>query len=284
MIELYERSNFRCDCGNSRFNSKCSLNPDKDEDNNNVYNHNFFGYFCRCNKEYSSEDMIECISCHEWFHFNHLIPPNSTENVQDQNLICLECAKKHSKIFAPYIIQDNLTHIENLPMKKIKSEHSEIPLRFCPFKSSQVTQTISLENDLLLDNEVLKNFCQCLDCKSLYKSQKIDHIFIYTDEKNQFHEELNNYSSDVEDSNIEESKSSSNLNDLFDNRIKELPIPAQFKIYESYGQMKETFKRFLSSFLESDKVISVNDVQQFLKEMKECPNKANNPSKTSSIE
>ncbi|XP_076833963.1 putative E3 ubiquitin-protein ligase UBR7 isoform X2 [Brachyhypopomus gauderio] len=80
VYELYTKRNFRCDCGNSKFGSfKCTLNPEKDAQNiKNLYNHNYFGRYCSCDRPYPDDDdqvgeeMIQCIVCEDWYHSKHL--------------------------------------------------------------------------------------------------------------------------------------------------------------------------------------------------------------------
>ncbi|XP_043929626.1 putative E3 ubiquitin-protein ligase UBR7 [Protopterus annectens] len=54
LFELYTKRNFRCDCGNSKFNGlECKLFKEKEEVNaTNKYNHNFFGLYCTCERPY----------------------------------------------------------------------------------------------------------------------------------------------------------------------------------------------------------------------------------------
>ncbi|TSM77361.1 Protein mlo2 [Bagarius yarrelli] len=58
IYELYTKRNFRCDCGNKKFGTfKCKLIPDKEEQNiKNLYNHNFFGRYCSCDRPYPDVD------------------------------------------------------------------------------------------------------------------------------------------------------------------------------------------------------------------------------------
>ena len=84
VIELWNKRNFRCDCGNKKFKSskqnQCLLSCKKDEINDkNNYNHNFIGKYCYCNREYSvsQHTMHQCLNCQDWFHqtciiLNHL--------------------------------------------------------------------------------------------------------------------------------------------------------------------------------------------------------------------
>lgn len=97
LIELYTKRNFRCDCGNPKFNSKCQFTPDKtDVNEDNKYNQNFSGQYCVCSRPYpdpdatEDDDMIQCIVCEDWFHTQHLeatVPPNN----QYSEMICKSC-------------------------------------------------------------------------------------------------------------------------------------------------------------------------------------------------
>ncbi|XP_039284364.1 putative E3 ubiquitin-protein ligase UBR7 [Nilaparvata lugens] len=75
LIELYTKRNFRCDCGNSLFKGKkCSLEPNKELNELNSYNHNFRGLYCACERPYPDleesvpDEMLQCIICEDWFH------------------------------------------------------------------------------------------------------------------------------------------------------------------------------------------------------------------------
>lgn len=78
VIELFNKRHFRCDCGTKRFEgcgqSSCSLytadTTESVENSENVYNHNFFGRYCICDKEYQedSDTMFQCLRCQDWFH------------------------------------------------------------------------------------------------------------------------------------------------------------------------------------------------------------------------
>ncbi|XP_059505047.1 putative E3 ubiquitin-protein ligase UBR7 isoform X2 [Stegostoma tigrinum] len=76
LFELYTKRNFRCDCGNSKFNNlQCKFFSEKDKANyGNKYNDNFFGLYCTCKRPYpdpedeTPDEMIQCVVCEDWFH------------------------------------------------------------------------------------------------------------------------------------------------------------------------------------------------------------------------
>ncbi|GFY70163.1 putative E3 ubiquitin-protein ligase UBR7 [Trichonephila inaurata madagascariensis] len=105
VVELYTKRNFRCDCGNSKFNGKkCTLQPNKDTLNSgNNYNQNFRGLYCSCSRPYpDSEDsvpdeMIQCIFCEDWYHGRHLgveIPDDYFE------MICYKCMEANKFLYS----------------------------------------------------------------------------------------------------------------------------------------------------------------------------------------
>lgn len=108
LYELYTKRNFRCDCGNSKFNGlSCKLSPDKEEVNSgNKYSHNFFGLYCTCSRPYpdpedqEEDQMIQCVVCEDWLHGRHLgaVVP---ESVELQEMICESCMN-HNKFLWTY--------------------------------------------------------------------------------------------------------------------------------------------------------------------------------------
>ncbi|KAG8013383.1 Protein mlo2 [Nibea albiflora] len=105
IFELYTKRNFRCDCGNGKFGEfKCQLMPAKDEQNiKNVYNHNFRGCYCACDRPYpdtenpeiNSDEMIQCVVCEDWFHTRHL-GCNVGESEELLEMVCEACMNKAS--------------------------------------------------------------------------------------------------------------------------------------------------------------------------------------------
>lgn len=119
LVELYTKRNFRCDCGNSKFDSSCTLIPDKVPLNSaNSYNQNFTGVYCTCARPYPDpdddieDDMISCALCEDWFHTRHLgisCPPSNSY----EEMICEACVRKHD--FLLNYDGLSLTKVDNTP-------------------------------------------------------------------------------------------------------------------------------------------------------------------------
>ncbi|KAJ2299463.1 hypothetical protein IWW55_004177 [Coemansia sp. RSA 2706] len=68
------------------------------ENTHNVYNHNFWGFYCRCDQFYDPDSesgmMIQCLVCNDWFHDKCIGKVPDEERYDDY--ICRECVDKHS--------------------------------------------------------------------------------------------------------------------------------------------------------------------------------------------
>lgn len=137
LFELYTKRNFRCDCGNGKYEEmECKLFPEKDALNtDNKYSHNFFGLYCKCNRPYPDPDdhvedeMIQCIVCEDWLHGRHLGCP-VPECVELQEMVCESCANKNSflRTYAAHLAVPTVA--KDSPCKgggelKKEEEHSE---------------------------------------------------------------------------------------------------------------------------------------------------------------
>ncbi|KAI9024404.1 hypothetical protein CLU79DRAFT_834378 [Phycomyces nitens] len=109
ILELFPKRHFRCDCGTqNKFNHPCSLSKDvskeKSSNEENQYNHNFDGKYCRCDELYDpdKEDdvMYQCVVCEDWFHQRCIgqIPDSAADF---ESHVCRGCTAKY-----PFLIQD----------------------------------------------------------------------------------------------------------------------------------------------------------------------------------
>lgn len=100
LYELWDKRDFKCDCGNDKFDPsfQCGLMPKKGVTNaGNRYNHNFSGRYCVCDQKYdpvSDTVMFKCQLCEDWFHSQCL--PGLLPVAAFRDLICAGCVGKHS--------------------------------------------------------------------------------------------------------------------------------------------------------------------------------------------
>ncbi|KAM9841947.1 putative E3 ubiquitin-protein ligase UBR7 [Aulostomus maculatus] len=136
IFELYTKRNFRCDCGNSKFGDfQCQLAPVKDDDNvKNLYNHNFYGCYCTCDRPYPDADdrvndeMIQCVICEDWFHTRHL-GCTMVEPEELQEMVCEACMNKAPFLWtyaARYAVSPEEGEVEvDVEERDKKVEHSQ---------------------------------------------------------------------------------------------------------------------------------------------------------------
>ena len=74
----------------------------------NLYNKTFFDIYCHCKQRHSevgtSNFMLQCFNCEDWFHNHHLLPPILSKTIGDEYiLICRACIPKVGASILPYI-------------------------------------------------------------------------------------------------------------------------------------------------------------------------------------
>ncbi|KAM9466027.1 putative E3 ubiquitin-protein ligase UBR7 [Clarias gariepinus] len=168
IYELYTKRNFRCDCGNGKFGSfKCTLIPDKEEQNpKNVYNHNFFGRYCSCDRPYPDENdkvgeaMIQCILCEDWYHSRHLgcAVVDSEELLE---MVCESCMNRapflwtYSAYFAfPPVTKENQTDEKESVLGNTEEKDADLPS--CSNGHDEPTTSEDSQNEARLTSNGIK--------------------------------------------------------------------------------------------------------------------------------
>lgn len=119
LYELYTKRNFKCDCGNSKMRNhgKCALFANKSAVNEqNKYNHNFFGRYCLCDRPYPDPDgdsgiMVQCVVCEDWYH-DYCLKTRFPKNDDFGELICAPCMDRHDFLWDYHRQQP--TRLQNL--------------------------------------------------------------------------------------------------------------------------------------------------------------------------
>ncbi|BGP16046.1 hypothetical protein JCM10213_006818 [Rhodosporidiobolus nylandii] len=113
LVELFNRRNFRCDCGTSAMGagSCCSITGRQDAPPNerNRYDKQFHGHFCFCGQPYDphteTDTMYQCITCEDWVHhaclFGKHIDDDEDGPMQQDDFdlfVCERCVKGNKEV------------------------------------------------------------------------------------------------------------------------------------------------------------------------------------------
>ncbi len=212
---LFFKRNMKCDCGNNNFNLNCCLKKDKDYENiDNIYNHNFEGKFCYCDKEDDGGEMFQCFFCEDWFHLDCTNIFQKKDEDDYGEFVCRDCLKKNSFIFENYLMnnfvfgfmkdEDNNNENNNNNKNNInlitgtefakKRKHNEIDVENdnnfnndkCKLEENKfnydenkslLNKLIENKNELIISTKKLeKILCYCEKCQLLYKEKKLDFL------------------------------------------------------------------------------------------------------------
>lgn len=171
LIELYTKRNFRCDCGTGKYHRACQLDQNKTEPNDkNTYDHNFQGKYCSCSRPYPDPDcpaeleddeMIQCVSCEDWWHGTHLLlTKEQLDNEGNVEMICTKClSAEETKFLRRYSNANKCTETVSADCKLAKEDLTE-----------QVGGSFfsgSFRSDL----------CKCDECRRRMKDGKVEFLY-----------------------------------------------------------------------------------------------------------
>ncbi|PVU87748.1 hypothetical protein BB560_002072 [Smittium megazygosporum] len=262
VIELFAKRSFACDCGTLAMQrihpNKCNLkdkypNISSTTNSKNSYNHNFWGYYCRCDTFYDPNkeprEMIQCFVCNDWYHDSCIgLMPNGDDY---DSYICRECVKKCKVVSgiksarvqrgivdpnSEKVItiespkkESNISHsneyanleIENLD-QKVDEVSTKCRTRFDDLPSSQM--------DFFADDDWIKDLCTCEKCKKV----------------------VSEYES------------------LYEAGIKELSKMDRIKAIEgseAYKNLYQSIRNFLEPFAASNKPVESKDIKDFFSKL-----------------
>uniref|UniRef100_A0A0K0DDW3 UBR-type domain-containing protein n=1 Tax=Angiostrongylus cantonensis TaxID=6313 RepID=A0A0K0DDW3_ANGCA len=186
IIELYTKRRFRCDCGNSKFERKCTLFEEKSSSNaGNTYNQNFAGLFCVCKKPYPSEieeTMHQCVVCEDWFHLTHLDEKCAQRAEQleqsgrsDYMLLCKVCSSRLPFLWYVSVSEANNSVVCLSTVEDVKEGPFLLP---CGFR---------------------ERLCRCQNCLDLYARSGCEFLIDAEDDVDTFVKENIEKTKDVKE-------------------------------------------------------------------------------------
>ena len=294
--ELYTKRNFRCDCGNkSKFgdNKVCQLIPEKDPENPlNRYNHNFSGTYCVCERPYPDPDnddvMIQCVSCEDWFHGEHL---SNTVPEDFAEMICGTCMERSPFL---WFYSDSLSSKRSAspedqpPAKKLCTDdrsdvggqeekvaadalttdgHSGLnsgdevvdKKNKCHLKELQKQKDVSEMKGARFFSEFewRSKLCLCKDCQDLYQNHSLSFLPDIKDTVKFYEEE------GKKRIRCESSCSSTSSMERGMEAFGQMPRNQQIEMLHGYNRLETALKEFLKKFAEEGKTVTKEDVAQF---------------------
>ncbi|KAK0181057.1 hypothetical protein PV327_003374 [Microctonus hyperodae] len=265
LVELYTKRNFRCDCGNTKFNGKkCTLDNTKASINaENKYNQNFDGVYCTCARPYpdpedtTGDEMLQCVICEDWYHTKHL---NCNNGIPDDNsyeeVICSDCMKQHEFLwrYAPQYSANKNINKDLLSSANNKDDNTVDVVG----ESLKCTMPVKSSNEFVGSCFWLEgwrsNLCTCDSCKKIYATENITFLLDPTDSVQAY----------------EEAGKSARCESQYEKGMKALASldhVQQVNAIEEYNNMKEHLKKYLQKFAENKKVVREEDIKEFFSGM-----------------
>lgn len=259
LVELYTKRNFRCDCGNSKFEDKqCNLEKSKSATNTeNKYNQNFDGVYCICARPYpdpeneNNDEMLQCVICEDWYHSTHLECKNIPGDDAYEEMVCASCMKKHDFLWR------YATKYSTMQKSLASSENGEELLNIETLSNEC---TMPPKNQLVVTGSCFwlegwrTSLCNCHSCKKIYKEQDIAFLLDPKDSV-QAYEEAGKITK--RESQYEKGMKA----------LASLDHVQQMTAIEEYNNLKERLKKYLQKFAENKKVVREEDIKEFFSEM-----------------
>jgi len=283
LMELYTKRMFRCDCGSSKLQSTCKLEPRKEENKDNKYNQNFSGLYCTCSRPYPdpedpvSDCMIQCIVCEDWLHGRHTgAGQGGPSDSSYAEMICGACVAN-----LPYLQYYSGLAVVKVDKEDIKTDEAGCNVAqevldstsddkfkaidkknvstvgvdqvagVCPL--SKPAPTIQLNTSLFLPMGWRSSLCKCSSCVKLYSDTKTTFL---TEENDTVHhyESLGREKKGTLEQGME--------------ALSQMDRVRQVEAIQSYNDMKENLMEYLAKFANSKKVVREDDIKTFFEEMK----------------
>ncbi|KAJ2479454.1 hypothetical protein IWW56_003075 [Coemansia sp. RSA 2131] len=288
IVELFTKRHFRCDCGTQRLLPQASegssgqccqlkkLRTGLRNINNsgNTYSHNFWGFYCRCDKFYDasteSGEMIQCFVCNDWFHDACIGKVPDEESYSDY--ICRECVDKHAilryistnNMICGTVVDGKVTHIEAnsaiydastypAPVEKDDTEEpAKKKTRATGCRQRQDSDVVDAKQpfDLFMVDGWKEHVCTCIDCMREIECSNLE--FLVKEE-------------DVVEPEEDESRSES----LYESALRQLRTMDRAQAVDAaaaYHTLSSRLKDYLRPFAASGKVVTNQDIHTFFEQ------------------
>lgn len=274
--ELGIKSHFRCDCGNGKFQKKCSKCPEKPDFNEeNAYNHNYKGRFCFCDagdsEDTREDDMYMCMGCQDWFHESCIGKANDCHNFaevvnhqqhvpsipadsSDYYFLCHRCVSKAA--FFPWTYPEFIHYSD--PIKRPRDAEG------CPV---DLTRNAAFPYSIFIKESWVKERCDCEQCRALYSQPPFD-TFAIEEEPNvlqKLEEAAENTILSQEEDPEAKDEDDAELKDFMDS-VQKYPHAVQMEVAQGVQLFQDTFAQFIGRFREGG-VLCPEHIEEFKREL-----------------
>ncbi|KAJ1939090.1 hypothetical protein FBU59_004235 [Linderina macrospora] len=274
VIELFAKREFQCDCGTARLlpageGSCCELKSTrkmlaKFANTKNSYNHNFWGFYCRCDTFYNPDDeavMIQCFICNDWYHDRCIGKAPDEGDYEDY--ICRECVAKHdvlrcidtTLVFRGVVADGVDRQVEVVDAEENKAENTEER----PSKKAKTSacrllpDTVSQPMDLFMVDGWKNDICTCTGCIKKIETQKLEFLLD---------------SDEIVEPEMDDTRGES----LYESAMKKLQGMDRTRAVDAasaYHAMSIKLKEYLRPFASAGKVVTQQDISKFFDEQKQ---------------
>lgn len=287
LYELWTKRNFRCDCGNERFPGfKCCLLPAKDGINvkNNYDNHNLLNRYCTCDRYYDEDDktMYWCVVCEDWFHLEHLRLSEDEVVSEEDDLICPGCSGRLACVLWPYFPlypKSNEKVVSRLfsPLRDIPSLSGPDGRPICVLaflahhisgnKRGNATEAgIAAALQGVFDGSKAtiwtcdwrSRLCVCADCTAKYENEGVAFL---VDPKDTMEYYMSVAKTDA---------------DVMRDALRGLNRTQQVEFFALLRDFRERMQAFFDDHVQSGKIITAEDVADFIARLRETDDDADN--------
>jgi E3 ubiquitin-protein ligase UBR7 len=216
--------------------------------NDNVYNHNYEGLYCWCEKEYKGEeiegDMFQCLDCQDWFHDLCLL----NKPARFGSFVCKECVVKHPflqsyKEYPEFVFLNHDETASEPPSKKQRTELKVTLHTGCRLTSHVEPQNLLENHNLFLSGEWRNLLCQCEKCADLHTSLPFLDL--------------------EEDYEIDDNQSVVSLEEAGMNELAKMGREKAIEGVHAYNDLKEGLMEFLKDFARDGRVVEKADIDGF---------------------